>query len=75
MTRTTVTLPPELLKKTKRAAAERDLSMAEFIRRALEDALEEYPRRFKSAGILASGETDLAARSADMKFEPPPWRS
>ncbi|HEY7270049.1 MAG TPA: CopG family transcriptional regulator [Dehalococcoidia bacterium] len=78
MTRTTISLPEELLKKARREAAARDISMAELVRRSLESALEQapegFPRRFKSVGMMASGFTDTAEKAGDMKFEPRSWR-
>jgi len=78
MTRTTITLPERLLRKAKKAAAERDISMAELIRRAIEETLEEtpeeLPRRFKSVGMGESGFSDTAEKAGDMKFEPRSWR-
>ena len=65
MDRTTISLPPELHKKLRVMAAERAISMASLIREALEEKTAALGRPL-SLGSFASGETDLARRSADM---------
>jgi hypothetical protein len=74
MARTTLTLPDDLLRRAKQAAVDRDVSMAQLIRSALEEALSERPRSFSSAGVFESGRTDIAKKSGAMKFEPRSWR-
>ncbi len=71
MTRTTISLPPELLKKAKRAAADRDISMAEFIRGALEGWLARHPPK-PHLGIAAS---DPTLPPVDYEAPVPPLRT
>lgn len=66
MDRTTISLPPELHKKLRVMAAERAISMASLIREALEEKTASRKGRLLSLGSFASGEKDLARRSADM---------
>jgi metal-responsive CopG/Arc/MetJ family transcriptional regulator len=82
MERTTVSLPKELLKRVRAMAEERNVSVAEIIREAAEEkAAKHEPQangkrpKPKSIGIFDSGKTDIARRSADLKLEPPEWRS
>jgi metal-responsive CopG/Arc/MetJ family transcriptional regulator len=75
MTRTTISLPEELLRKLKILAAETGVSMAELIRQTMEHRVgaTKQPRP-KSIGVIDSGESDLSERAGDMKFEPRSWR-
>lgn len=74
MKRTTISLPDDLLKRLRVRAAERGISMAAVVREALEEKAVGSRPKPKSLGIIASGEGDLARRSADDIFEPRSWR-
>lgn len=74
MDRTTLTLPPALRERLRRAAADRGVSMAEIIREAIDEKLESARPRPRSIGIGASGTRDTARRSADLRPEPRSWR-
>jgi predicted transcriptional regulator len=75
MERTTISLPPDLHRKLRVIAAERGISMAHLIREALEEKTVARRRRLLSAGVGASEGGGIARESAEMKFEPPAWRS
>jgi hypothetical protein len=74
MRRTTFTIPDDLLRRAKKAAADRDISMGELIRQALEDAVEPLPRVLASDGVIESGRKGIAKRAGETKFEPRSWR-
>ena len=74
MTRTTISLPEELLDRLRRVAAERRTSMASLIREAVEERLDAYSPRPRSLGIGASGATDTARRAGDERPESRAWR-
>lgn len=74
MQRTTISLPPDLLKRLRRLAAEQDRSMAALIREALEEKAGGLAPRPRSLGIGASGHTDTARRTAQERAEPRAWR-
>ncbi len=74
MERTTITIPPELLKRLKTMAAERGTSMATLIREALVEKAGEYLVTPKSLGVGASGHSDTARRAGDERPEPRAWR-
>ena len=74
MTRTTITIPEDLLKRLKKMAAEKDVSMAALIREALEDKANQN-RPKPSMGIFDSGHTDTAQMASDHRiFQPRSWR-
>ena len=74
MTRTTITIPEELLKRLKKIAHERDVSMAVIVREALEEMAAKHRPFPKSIGMGDSGYTDTARLAGDMKFPPRSWR-
>ena len=74
MTRTTISIPEELLQRLRLIAAERRTSMAGLIREALVDKLGAYRTRPRSLGIGASGQKDTARRAGDERPEPRSWR-
>ena len=74
MTRTTISLPDELLDRLRRIAAERRTSMAALVREALEEAVGNYRPVPRSLGIGESGCTDTARRTVDERAEPRTWR-
>jgi metal-responsive CopG/Arc/MetJ family transcriptional regulator len=74
MTRTTVSLPEELLTRLRLIAAERGTSMAALIRQALEETVRRHRPRPRSLGAGASGRSDTARRTAWERPEPRPWR-
>ena len=71
--RTTVVIPDELKRKARRIAAERGISMGEFIREALEKEINKSPRKLRIIGIV-SVEGDFGRRSGEEQAVPPPWR-
>jgi predicted transcriptional regulator len=72
--RTTISLPPELLKRLKLMAAEQQTSMAALIRQALEEKVAAARPRPRSLGAGASGQADTARRTGDERPEPRTWR-
>ena len=74
MSRTTISLPEELLQRLRRIAAERRTSMAALIREAVEEKIESYRPRPRSLGIGASGHADTARRTGEQRAEPRSWR-
>jgi metal-responsive CopG/Arc/MetJ family transcriptional regulator len=74
MERTTISLPENLLKRLRMVAAERGISMAELIRKAVEDAVGQHRPQPRSLGVGASGHADTARRAAEERPEPRSWR-
>jgi len=72
--RTTLSIPGPLLDRLRVAAAERRVSMAEFVREALEEKLAARRPMPRSLGIGASGRHDTARRLASERPEPRAWR-
>lgn len=72
--RTTLSIPGPLLERLRVAAAERRVSMAEFVREALEEKLAARRPRPRSLGVGASGYRDTARESSDENPEPRAWR-
>ena len=72
--RTTLSIPGPLLERLRTAAAERRVSMAEFVREALEEKLATHRPRPRSFGVGASGHDDTARRAGDERPEPRAWR-
>ena len=72
--RTTLSIPGPLLERLRAAAAERRVSMAEFVREALEEKLAARRPRPCSLGVGASGRHDTARATAMERPEPRPWR-
>ena len=74
MSRTTISIPEELLQRLRVIAAERRTSIAALVREALEDKTANYRPRPRSLGAGGSGQRDTARRSGDEPIEPRPWR-
>ena len=75
MKRTTISFEEPTLKRLRQVAAERETSIAEFIRDAVEEKLATMRPKPKSLGAGASGFSDTARRAGEEWPEPPPWRS
>jgi len=77
MKRTTIMADEDILVRIREVARRENLSMAEVVRQGLELRLAQGPPRLSCIGSGASTEPpfDTARRSAEMEFEPPPWRS
>ncbi len=67
-------LPPDLLKRLRRVAAEREMSVAALVREALEEKVSEHRPRPRSLGIGSSGFSDTARRTAQERSVPRAWR-
>lgn len=65
-----------LLRRARRAAARRGVSIAQIVREALERELggDRQPPPL-SSGQFRSGTGDLSERASRDEFEPDPWRS
>lgn len=74
MTRTTITLPEDLLRRLRLIAADEDTSIASLVREAVERKLETHRPTPRSLGIGASGHSDTARRSGQERPEPRAWR-
>ena len=74
MSRTTISLPEELLRRVRQIAAEEGTSMAALVREAVEQKIESRRRKPRSIGIGASGHSDTARRAGDERPEPRAWR-
>ena len=74
MNRTTISLPHELHKKVRRLAFEEGVSMAEFIREAVEEKAERKRRPRPHLGIFDSGHTDTSVLAGEVRPEPRSWR-
>jgi hypothetical protein len=72
--RTTLSIPGPVLERLRVAAAERGVSMAEFVRQALEEKLAASRPTPGCLGIGASGHNDTARRTSDERPEPRSWR-
>jgi len=72
--RTTIVAPDQLLKRLRIVAAERNTSMAELIREALEEKVSQHRRKPTCLGIGDSGFTDTSRRIGEEGFVPKPWR-
>lgn len=72
--RTTLSIPGPLLDRVRAFAAERRVSMAEFVREALEEKLATHRPKPRSLGVGASGRHDTARRAGEERPEPHPWR-
>lgn len=76
MSRTTISLPEELLRRIRLLAAERGVSMAAFVREAVEEKAAAARPKPRSIGIAESSGQGYTARDAgEIEFEPRPWRS
>jgi metal-responsive CopG/Arc/MetJ family transcriptional regulator len=74
MTRTTISLPDDLLKRLRLLAAERRTSMAALIREALEEKSASYRPKPRSLGIGDSGYSDTSRRAGEERAVPRSWR-
>lgn len=70
MTRTTISLPEDLLKRLRVLAAERGTSMAKLIREAVEKELTGERPRPRSLGIAESGERYTSEEASDVRPKP-----
>jgi metal-responsive CopG/Arc/MetJ family transcriptional regulator len=74
MSRTTFSIPDDLLDRLRSMAAERRTSIATVVREALEEKITLYRPRPRSLGVGSSGHTDTARRTGDERPEPREWR-
>jgi metal-responsive CopG/Arc/MetJ family transcriptional regulator len=74
MTRTTVSLPEELLERVRIRAAERGVSMATLIREAVEEKVSRTRPKPRTLGLGASGHTDTSTNHEHL-LTPRSWRS
>ena len=74
MSRTTISIPDELIDKLRKIAAEQRTSMASLVREALEVKVGSFRPRPRSLGVGASGHRDTARRTGEEMAEPRPWR-
>jgi predicted transcriptional regulator len=71
----TITVDEPLQRELDELAAARGMTVDEIVREALEEKLAHFRRRrLKSVGIGASGYTDTAKLSGDVRPEPRTWR-
>jgi hypothetical protein len=79
MQRLMIQAEPELVERAKRRADERGVSMAQFLREAMERELaspeEQIPPPLTCIGVLNSGRSDLSRLASDHIFMPRSWRS
>lgn len=79
MQRLMIQAEPELVERAKRRAAERGVSMAQFLREAMERELasheEQVPPPLTCIGVFNSGRSDLSRLASDHIFMPRSWRS
>lgn len=78
MKRMMIQADEELLDRAKRRAAERDISVAQLVREALERELGDGdgPQPpLTCVGVVRSERGDLSARASEDEYEPEPWRS
>jgi metal-responsive CopG/Arc/MetJ family transcriptional regulator len=74
MQRTTISVPEDLLKRLRLAAAERGTSMATLVREALEEAASRHRPKPRSIGAGASGRADTARRTIKERPVSRAWR-
>jgi hypothetical protein len=78
MQRLMIQAEPELIERAKRRAAERGVSMAQFLREAMERELasseEQIPPSLTCVGTFDSGRSDLSELASDHIFMPRSWR-
>ena len=74
MTRTTISLPEDLLKQLKIIAAQRGTSMAGLVREALEEKAASHRPKPRSLGMADSGQSDISSLASDIRPEPRSWR-
>jgi predicted transcriptional regulator len=74
MNRTTLTLDEETLRRLRRIAAERGISMAALIREAIDETVERHAPKPRSLAIGASGTRDTGRLAGEVRPEPPVWR-
>ena len=72
MTRTQIQLPDELYREVKRIAAEREVSLAELVRRALETLLSHFPEHPEARATWELPKPRTL--DGDAFFENPDWR-
>jgi predicted transcriptional regulator len=74
MTRTTISLPDDLLERVRRLAAERGVSMSSLIREAIEEKTETTRPRLRILGIGDSGHGETSKLAGEQRPEPRSWR-
>jgi hypothetical protein len=78
MQRLMIQADPELVERAKRRATERGVSMAQFLREAMERELasseEQVPPPLTCVGAFDSGRSDLSELASDHIFMPRSWR-
>jgi hypothetical protein len=78
MQRLMIQAEPDLIERAKRRAAERGVSMAQFLREAMERELasseEHVPPPLTCVGAFDSGRSDLSELASDHVFPPRSWR-
>lgn len=74
MARTILTLPDALLARVKARAAERGISMAEYIREKLDERSDEDRPEPLTMGMANSGHTDTSRLSGEVRPRPRSWR-
>lgn len=74
MDRTTLTLDAATRRRLRAIAAERGISMAAFIREAIDGAVERHAPKPRSLGIGASGIRDTGRLAGETRIEPRAWR-
>ena len=74
MKRTILSVPEDLLERVRLRAAEEGVSMAAFMRKAIEERLSAEQPKPRCLGVGASGHTDTGRRTADERPEPRAWR-
>ena len=65
MARTTISIPDELLQRSRMIAAEQGSSIADLVREALEEKTRNYRPQPLSLGTGSSGHTGTAQRTGD----------
>jgi len=78
MQRLMIQAEPELVERAKRRADERGVSMAQFLREAMERELaspeEQVPPSLTCVGVFDSGRSDLSELASEHIFMPRSWR-
>ncbi len=74
MKRTTISLEEPTLKRLRLVAAERDTSIAELIREAIDEKLATLRPKPRSLGSGSSGFADTSELAGEQRPEPRSWR-
>ena len=73
MSRTTISIPDELLQQLRLMAAKRRISIAALVRNALEEKIKSHHPLPRSLGIGSSSQSGTARRTAEERPEPRPY--